>query len=97
MNDVNGCGPMTGIFRFIKPPHYEFFHDECIKHDIKYNIGGDESDRLRADRDLFNGMVKHSIEYFTDYKIGSLVWFIILSYIYYLCIRGFGKKHFNLK
>lgn len=93
----NGCGAMTGVWAWLKPPHHEFFRGQCELHDMLYEIGGSEAARLRADNKLFEDMVAHSVSYFKGRKVGAQVWFICLAYIYYKAVRWFGKSQFNYK
>lgn len=95
-NEVNGCGACRGFWSFIKPPHHKFFKSACVLHDEMYNFGGTENDRRKADKRLFDNMVKHSVEYFTE-SATSLWWFVTLSLLYYLAVRAFGKSSFNFK
>nr|DAJ37984.1 MAG TPA: phospholipase A2 [Caudoviricetes sp.] len=94
---TNGCGAMGGIFKFLKPPHHEFFRGECEVHDMLYEIGGTREDRLKADIELFQSMVKRSTSYFRDRSVGSQMWFFILSYIYYIAVRAFAGRRFIYK
>lgn len=61
-----------------------------------YNLGGTETDRKKADKRLFDNMVKHSVEYFTE-SASSLWWFVTLSLLYYFAVRIFGRSSFNYK
>lgn len=94
--NTNGCGAMSGLLRWFKPPHYKFFHTACILHDELYIIGGSEEDRKRADVRLFRDMVRHSVEYFGD-RVSAQMWFLVLSYLYYIAVRLFGKSQFNYR
>lgn len=92
---TNGCGAMGGIFRFVKPPHHEFFRGECELHDMLYEIGGTSKDRKIADVRLFQDMVRHSTTYFQDRSVRSQMWYITLSFLYYLAVRLFGSSNFR--
>ena len=61
-----------------------------------YNLGGVEADRKKADKRLFDNMIKHSVEYFKD-SATSLWWFVTLSLLYYFAVRVFGRNSFNYK
>ena len=91
----NGCGACGGFWKWFKPPHHNFFKNQCEEHDNAYTIGGSESDRLIADKKLFKQMIYFTIEYFKDTKISSQYWYITLSYLYYIGVRIFGKSQFN--
>ena len=94
---TNGCGAMGGIFKFLKPPHHEFFRGECEVHDMLYEMGGTREDRLKADIELFQSMVKRSVTYFKNRSVGSQMWFFTLSYVYYLAVRAFASNRFTYK
>lgn len=96
-NKTNGCGACSGFLRWLRPPHHEFFQQECLLHDELYNMGGTEADRRKADYSLFWDMVQRSCDYFKGRKAGSQTWFIILAYAYYKAVRIFGKSQFNYK
>lgn len=93
----NGCGAMSGMWRWLRPPHHEFFREACALHDWLYDHGGTEADRLKADKRLYRDMVAHATEYFHDRKVGSQTWFIVLAYAYYKAVRWGGKSQFNYK
>lgn len=94
-NIVNGCGACSGFWKFLKPPHYKFFENECNTHDTAYNKGGDFIDRLVADIILFRDMRKLVIKYFHNRKVISRMWFIFLCVLYYLGVRLVGSTNFN--
>lgn len=86
---------MDGWLSWIRPPHHQFFKTACILHDELYLLGGSEEDRLRADKRLFDDMVRHSLSYFKGRSVSSQWWYITLAYIYYRAVRAFGKGQFN--
>jgi len=92
---VNGCGACKGFFNWFKPPHHNFFKEECNTHDTLYGIGGDEDDRLNADAILLMEMKKKVKNYFLKRKPISRVWYLILCYLYFIGVRLFGKPNFN--
>jgi len=53
----NGCGSQVWYLRWLRPPHGKFFKTACNKHDVDYNVGGTEADRLKADQSLKIRMV----------------------------------------
>lgn len=93
---VNGCGACNGILRNIPIPHANFFKEDCLKHDIAYNIGGTKVDRKQADINLYKGMVERSVNYF-DNRVGSQFWFICWAFFYYKAVRAFASRQFNYK
>ena len=95
-DNTNGCGAMKGFWKFLKPPHRNFFRDECGKHDTAYEIGGTCEDKKKADRELFFNMVRRSVDHFENRKITSLWWFITISFLYYRALRIGGKGNFNI-
>jgi len=92
----NGCGACSGFWKWLKPPHKRFFVKECNAHDEAYNIGGSTNDRKQADKRLFFDMVYKSVDHYRDRKATSMWWFVTLAFGYYLAVRTFGKKRFNL-
>ena len=42
-------------------------------------------------------MVARSSSYFKGRKPSSQLWFVLLSYLYYLAVRAFGRSQFNYK
>lgn len=97
---MSACGPNSNnlpIRLFCKLiPHNIFFSECCNIHDEMYESGGDEYNRKNADVLLFRLMIEKAINYFIKRNmISSIVWYIFLSYLYYLMIRVFGKKYFN--
>lgn len=95
MREVNGCGACSGFWKWFKPPHSNFFIEECNQHDIAYNIGGDEKDRKGADLSLFKGMTNSVTLYFHKRKPFSKIWFLTLCWCYYIGVRLFGYSSFN--
>lgn len=93
-----GCGAMGGWLGWFRPPHHRFFKTACILHDELYILGGSKIDRKKADERLFSDMVKHSSSYYYKrQKVGSWMWFLMLSYLYYVAVRLFGSRQFNYK
>lgn len=87
---------MDGWLAWLKPPHHEFFKNECILHDELYLLGGTDADRKRADVRLYQDMVRHSVDYYRGRdKVASQAWFLTLAYLYYIAVRLFAKGQFN--
>ncbi len=95
MSSNRSCGACSGWISWIRPPHYNFFEEECKIHDALYDIGGDRSDRLMADQTLFRQMVRRSVGYFEEKSVLSLWWFVTLAYLYYLAVRILGRYRFK--
>ena len=95
-NKSNGCGASRGLLKYVRPPHHHFFHSQCVLHDELYDLGGTEEDRRKADKRLFDDMVKHSIAYYTD-RVVSQWWFITLAFLYWMAVRWFGRRSFNYR
>lgn len=93
-SERKGCGAARGLLKYLRPPHYRFFHTQCVLHDELYDLGGTEADRKKADKRLFDDMVRHSIEYFRE-SATSLWWFVTLSWLYWVAVRWFGRPSFN--
>ena len=62
----NGCGSQVWYLRWLIPPHGKFFKTACDKHDVDYNVGGTEKDRLEYDQDLKDRMCKKNRQYFKN-------------------------------
>lgn len=56
------------------------------KHDIAYEIGGIERDRIRADTGFLRYLLIDSEGNFLK---------ALVAYIFYFSVRLFGRKHFN--
>lgn len=94
---TNGCGACGGFWRWFKPPHHNFFKNECNVHDSLYNIGGNSIDRLVADLILLNNMIKKVSLYFYKRKPISRYWYYLLCISYYIAVRIVGFTLFNYK
>lgn len=91
----NGCGCSKGILKYFRPPYAQTFYVPCCMHDDDYDNGGNSQDRKNADRRLFKRMIKLSLkQYSNPWKI---IWFMLISILYYISIRIFGKFYFNYK
>ena len=91
----NGCGACNGFWKWLKPPHYNFFKTQCNIHDISYGTGGQEIDRHIADVKLKYNMKDWVKSYFENRKPISRYWYLFLCNCYYFAVRIFGKKSFN--
>lgn len=89
----NGCGCASGFFKYLKPPYYKYFHDDCVYHDTLYNEGGTEKDRKYADKKLFRKMVKRSL----GLNPWRTTWRTLIALSYYVVVRLFGRKYYNYK
>lgn len=83
----NGCGGKGGI---INPPDFNF-EASCDQHDFNYWLGGDDSDRAKADGQFLDAMLR-------DAKL--LSWWrrpihIGLAYSYWAAVRLSGGRFFN--
>jgi hypothetical protein len=83
----NGCGAKGG---FINPPEFRF-GASCDHHDFNYWIGGDDSDRLRADRQFFRAMLDDARELpqMSRYAHVAAAW------IYFRSVRLWGGGAFH--
>ena len=93
----NGCGACSGFWKWFRPPHYKFFKEECNRHDLAYDIGGNRIDRKIADLILYRDMIKLVKEYFYKRKPLSKLWYLILCKVYYIGVRLGGWLSFNYK
>ena len=52
---VNGCGPKMGFVNWLVPDVLFGLHitEDCEHHDWNYSLGGDEAERAKADRQLY--------------------------------------------
>lgn len=94
---VNSCGTCGGLFKFLKPPHNNFFNIPCETHDKYYDIGGNFIDRKIADLILYRDMIKLVKKYFYKRKPLSKLWYLILCRVYYIGVRLGGWLSFNYK
>lgn len=92
---TNGCGTCGGFWKWFKPPHYNFFREECNTHDKLYSKGGIWTDRLKADITLLKDMYNKISSHFYKRKIISRYWYYILTLCYYVGVRIFGKPNFK--
>ena len=97
MMTSNGCGACRGFWKWLKPPHKNFFQEVCNAHDKAYEIGGTKQDRKQADKQLFFDMVYKTVDHFRDRKATAMWWFVTLAFLYYLALRIAGKGNFNHK
>ena len=93
---MNGCGTCKGFWKWLKPPHHNFFKEDCNKHDKLYSIGGDKYDKRIADYILYQDMLKTTNEYFYKRKFISRNWYKVICWFYYLGVRFFGNSNFNI-
>jgi hypothetical protein len=65
-------------------------------HDDAYDRGGSEKDRRMADINLFEGMMKKSLQEggCAPFRI---VWMTFIAILYYINVRAFGWNYFNFK
>ena len=95
IQQYNGCGACSGFWRFFRPPHYKFFVEECNRHDLAYNAGGNAIDRHIADLLLYRDMTATVKVYFYKRKPLSRAWFLALCWCYYVGVRLAGSGNFN--
>ena len=90
----SSCGTCDGFWKFLNPPHYNFFDEDCNLHDRQYSLGGNGLDRKISDLILLNNMRKRVKEYFYKRKFFSRIWFLLICKMYYLSVRIFGRGRF---
>jgi len=90
-----GCGACGGFWKWLKPPHYNFFKNECIIHDRYYDIGGTKEDRQIADLILLRDTKLLVKKHFKGRKPISKHWYLFLCKAYYLAVRLVGSSRFN--
>lgn len=81
-DSINSGGACDGFWRWLKPPHYNFFKEPCNIHDQSYNIGGNKLSRHIADRTLKYNMVEIVNKHFYKRKRFSRLWFLFLCKCY---------------
>lgn len=91
----NGCGCESGLLKYIKPPYSKLFYVACCIHDNKYDIGGDKTDRSKADAELFRDMLIIITK--GGYNVWKSFYLVTIALIYYISVRLFGKQHFSYK
>jgi hypothetical protein len=89
--NTNGCGASKSWFR---PPYGIFFKASCNNHDIGYEKGGTEEDRLRCDIDFLRDMIIDTWEIKNRIK---RCYYQVWAGLYFLGVRYRGHKHFNYK
>lgn len=92
---TNGCGACSGFWAWFKPPHPNFFIEDCNKHDLLYDIGGAYKERLNADIQLFQDMLSRVYLYFNKRKPISKLWMYIVCFMYFIAVRIVGFTRFN--
>lgn len=83
----NGCGPMS--WKQTIPTWHG--RDACCAHDLAYWVGGDEDDRKRADRALYDSLI-------ADAKpawFGARLWMRYLAWCFYRAVRNDGAQYFH--
>lgn len=86
----NGCGGKGGP---IDPPDW-MFEASCNHHDFNYRLGGTEKDRLEADRQFRDAMLRDAERagnFFTRW------WYRRMAHLYYRAVRAFGGKYFHYR
>ncbi len=83
---VNGCGPDA----WLSLPQWHS-RETCNQHDAAYGIGGTESDRYAADRELRAGMMRDAAER----PWWQQPWYRLQAQIYYCAVRYNGERFFN--
>lgn len=92
---TNGCGACGGFWQWFKPPHHNFFKEDCDVHDFLYDIGGTYKDRLMADILLLKHMGKRVKKHFHKRKPLSRLWFYTICIMYFIAVRVVGVTRFN--
>lgn len=87
----NGCGPDWLPEPVAKLLFGWFFEASCRHHDFNYQRGGDDKDRLSADRGFFKAMLR---------DVKRLHWSLQLPAAiealgFYGLVRFFGRFHFE--
>jgi hypothetical protein len=88
MSKPNGCG---GEGDFVRPP--QFFPKACDDHDLAYDRGGSEKDRISADSLLF-AEANDAAAKAPWYKWPLLTF---AAPVYFLAVRAFGWRFFKYR
>ena len=89
--ETNGCGAAKS---WLRPPYGIFFKASCDKHDVYYNKGGSEIDRLKADIFFFMFMI---VDTWKIEKRPKRFYYQLWSFIYFIGVRYRGHEHFTYK
>lgn len=84
---ANGCGAKGS---WVRPPSF-MFEASCDHHDFNYWIGGNDQDRLRADKGFYEAMCRDIKRARTLLKPYYHLW----ARAYYQAVRMFGKSYFH--
>lgn len=84
---TNGCGGKGGL---LDPPEY-LFTASCGQHDANYWLGGSDAQRLEADRQFLDAMLKDAdlAPWYSRWWLKGAAW------RYYWAVRLMGAKFFN--
>jgi len=84
---LNGCG---GKGAWVNAPDF-LFEASCWHHDFNYWVGGDEADRLKADWEFYQAMLR-DVDRFASWWNGW--WYRSVAWTYYQAVRRFaGRKN----
>lgn len=92
---AQGCGTCGGFWKWFRPPQPNFFYEDCVVHDVFYDIGGDYVDRMVADYTLLIHMWSRVSKHFYKRKPLSRLWGYVLCVAYFLGVRLIGFTRFN--
>ena len=84
----NGCGSKGGP---VPVPDF-IWKDACDQHDLDYWVGGNELDRLAADRALLQSILLSS---FTAETAWARTRRKVAAHAYYWAVRAFGARSFH--
>ena len=98
---MGSCGPQKRyhlLGRTINFPTF-VFDQSCKKHDICYEKGGKQADRVRVDDQFYRDM--RSDAFFASQGFNPMIGYIIYQYyliwvrLYYKAVQKSGSKYFN--
>lgn len=89
----NGCGCETGLLKYLKPSYAKMFYTACCIHDDNYDIGGDKTDRAKADATLFRDMLITITK--NKCNVWKMYYLSTIALIYYIFVRLLGWHYFK--
>lgn len=84
---ANGCGGKGG---WLNPPDF-IFTASCNHHDFNYWLGGTEVDRIKADLQFYEAMIRDANE-FPWYRRAA---YKFAAWVYYKAVRLFASSFFS--
>lgn len=87
LGELNGCGSKAS---WVPVPDL-VFADSCDHHDFNYWLGGGEADRLKADWQFLQVMLRLA----RKGRWWNRWWLSLIARFYYRAVRRFARPHFH--